>query len=74
VALFSRGLTRLGGAVKKDGIAGFTAQAFFTLVENHDGELEDNILQQISRVNWNYWSGLCDNVYEIDFKMFFQKV
>jgi hypothetical protein len=70
-----RGLTYFGGVVKGYPITGFTMQAFFTLVEKHDGELKENILQQISRLNWrSCWRNPYHNHYEIDPGMFIQKV
>jgi hypothetical protein len=74
VASFERGLTWFGGAVKKGTITSFTVQAFFTLVEEYDGELEENILQLISRVNWKCWLDLLPNCYEIYPGTFIQKV
>jgi hypothetical protein len=74
VASFVRGLTWLGGAAKKNAIACFTVQAFFTLVEKLDGKLEENVWQQISQFNWKHWRDLSPNHYEIDPRTFTQKV
>jgi hypothetical protein len=49
-------------------------QAFFTLVERHDGKLEEDILQQISSLNWERWRDLYLNYYKIDPRVFIQKV
>jgi hypothetical protein len=62
------------GAINKDMVDGFTVQAFFALVEAHDGELEENILQQITKVDWRCWCHLSPNNYQIDFKTFIPKV
>jgi hypothetical protein len=74
VASFIRWLTWFAGAVKKDTITPFTLQAFFVLVETHDGKLEKNILQQISRIDWNHWLYLLPNCYETDPGALIQKV
>jgi hypothetical protein len=74
VASFDRRLTWFGGAVDEYFITVFTMHAFFTLVETHDGELEENILQQISRIDWKCWRDLPPNHYEIDPRTLIQKV
>jgi hypothetical protein len=74
VASFDRGLTWFGGAVKKGTTTSFIVHAFFTLVENQDGKLEENVLQQISQLNWTCLLDLRPNRYEFHPRIFIQKV
>jgi hypothetical protein len=49
----------------------FPIQAFFEVVADHPGELEESTLQQISQVRWkNFQGGSCF----IDLRMFIRKV
>jgi hypothetical protein len=60
--------------VNEDTIDSFIVQTFFTMVEEHDRQLEKNILLQISQANWNCLHLLYPNHYQIDFRKFIQKV
>jgi hypothetical protein len=49
----------------------FPLQAFFTVVQDHPGKLEESTLRQISQVRWKFFQG---RSYYIDFTTFIQKV